>query len=301
MTTPGGQQPTSSPGSRDRIALWALILGLIAVLIAFIPFGAFVGWLPGIAAIVLAIVALVRRTSRRALAVIGLVVAVLGAPISGGVTAVAIGGAAVQAAGTPEQSADAAKVATTTETTTAPEAPAATAEATTSTADAADAKVAVPKVVGLAGNDARDRLEAAGFEVDWSQLVIIASNWKVTKQSAKKAATGSTITLTVKPKPKEASKAETLHAVFKVWGTGDPDVTYSTDSDNIEGKIGRRYVMKVSDDALYYAVTAQLQGSGDIRCSVTINGVTKKGHASGGYNICSAQLSSSPFSTGGWG
>jgi hypothetical protein len=45
-------------------------------------------------------------------------------------------------------------------------------------------------------------------------------------------------------------------------------------------------------------VNAQLQGSGDINCSVTVDGTTKKGHASGGYNICDAQLSSN--FTGGW-
>ncbi|MGW6210522.1 hypothetical protein [Streptomyces sp. NPDC055109] len=40
--------------------------------------------------------------------------------------------------------------------------------------------------------------------------------------------------------------------------------------------------------ALSYSLTAQLQGSGDIHCSVTVAGNTKKGHASGGDNICNA-------------
>ncbi|MFE2822938.1 hypothetical protein [Streptomyces sp. NPDC059271] len=47
-----------------------------------------------------------------------------------------------------------------------------------------------------------------------------------------------------------------------------------------------------------YSLTAQLQGSGDIHCSVAVAGNTKKGHASGGYNICNAQLSSGLF--GDW-
>ncbi|WP_164836360.1 hypothetical protein [Actinacidiphila soli] len=46
------------------------------------------------------------------------------------------------------------------------------------------------------------------------------------------------------------------------------------------------------------AITAQLQGGGDIHCSVTIDGQTKSGHASGGYNICSAQLNGDFM--GGW-
>jgi hypothetical protein len=45
-------------------------------------------------------------------------------------------------------------------------------------------------------------------------------------------------------------------------------------------------------------VTAQLQGSGDINCSVSVEGHSKKGHASGGYNLCTAQLSSGLL--GGW-
>lgn len=56
--------------------------------------------------------------------------------------------------------------------------------------------------------------------------------------------------------------------------------------------------LTLKDDAMYYNVTAQLQGGGDVHCSVTVDGKTKTGHASGGYNICNAQLSGGLF--GGW-
>ncbi|WP_319594115.1 hypothetical protein [Streptomyces sp. ID05-04B] len=56
--------------------------------------------------------------------------------------------------------------------------------------------------------------------------------------------------------------------------------------------------LTLHDDALYYQVSAQLMGGGDINCSVTVNGKTKKGHASGGYNICTAQLNGGLL--GGW-
>ncbi|MET7524704.1 hypothetical protein [Streptomyces sp900116325] len=49
---------------------------------------------------------------------------------------------------------------------------------------------------------------------------------------------------------------------------------------------------------MYFNVMAQLQWSGDIQCSVTVDGETKTGHASGDYNICNAQLSAGLF--GGW-
>ncbi|WP_019059504.1 hypothetical protein [Streptomyces prunicolor] len=95
--------------------------------------------------------------------------------------------------------------------------------------------------------------------------------------------------------------------VFKVWGTapagalGGLDIGYGSDSDTRKGTFqdGKfEATLTLHKGALYYNVHAQLQGSGDINCSVTADGKTKKGHASGGYNICTAQLSSN--FTGGW-
>lgn len=92
-----------------------------------------------------------------------------------------------------------------------------------------------------------------------------------------------------------------------MWGTapagalGGLDIGYGSDSDTRKGtfKDGSfEATLTLDKDALYYDVHAQLQGSGDINCSVTADGRTKKGHASGGYNICNAQLSSN-FTGGG--
>lgn len=86
--------------------------------------------------------------------------------------------------------------------------------------------------------------------------------------------------------------AETV--TFKVWGNAPQgvDITYGDDSSNIQGrKLPFEKTMKFDPDAMYYNTTAQLQGGGKIRCSVTIGDKTKKGRAQGGYNICSAQLS----------
>ncbi|MFF0016199.1 hypothetical protein [Streptomyces sp. NPDC005374] len=103
-------------------------------------------------------------------------------------------------------------------------------------------------------------------------------------------------------------KADKKVVVFKVWGTapagalGPIDITYGSDSDNRDGafKNGKfKATLPLDDEALYFNVTAQLQGSGDIHCSVTVDGKTKKAHAAGDYNICNAQLSSGLL--GGWG
>jgi hypothetical protein len=101
-------------------------------------------------------------------------------------------------------------------------------------------------------------------------------------------------------------KGATTHAaaktvVFKVWGNAPSgvDVTYGSDSDNLQGHgLPMTKTLAVKNGALYYDVTAQLQGGGDVHCSVTIGGKTKEGHAQGGYNICSAQLNGGLF--GGW-
>ncbi|MEU0406233.1 hypothetical protein ABZ307_00190 [Streptomyces griseorubiginosus] len=113
----------------------------------------------------------------------------------------------------------------------------------------------------------------------------------------------------VSEKGKEDSdkKADKKVVVFKVWGTapagalGPLNITYGSDSDNRDGdfKDGKfKATLPLDDDALYYNVTAQLQGSGDIHCSVTVGEKTKKGHAAGDYNICSAQVSAGLL--GGW-
>jgi hypothetical protein len=127
---------------------------------------------------------------------------------------------------------------------------------------------------------------------------------KPAKQPAAEASKSSKPT-THKPAAKPKPKPDVV--TFKVWGTapagalGPLDITYGSDSDNRKGTFSNgafTATLPLNDDAMYYDVTAQLQGSGDIQCSVTVGGKTKKGHASGSYNICDAQLSSGLF--GGW-
>lgn len=101
--------------------------------------------------------------------------------------------------------------------------------------------------------------------------------------------------------PKAHHSAGGGTVTFTVTGTAPDgvDITYGSDSSNLNGDgLPFTKTMKVTDDALYYDVTAQLNGGGHIHCSITIGGKTKSGEAKGGYNICSAQLNSGAF--GGW-
>jgi hypothetical protein len=133
-----------------------------------------------------------------------------------------------------------------------------------------------------------------------------------TAKSKAKAAPAPTVTVTktakaakaatTKAKPKKTKAAASADkVVFKVWGSAPSglDITYGSDSDNLQGRgLPMTKTLTLKDDAMYYVVTAQLSGGGDIHCSVTVDGKTKTGHAAGGYNICSAQLSGGLF--GGW-
>jgi hypothetical protein len=114
--------------------------------------------------------------------------------------------------------------------------------------------------------------------------------------------------------------------VFRVQGSGYPSIQYGTDSSNNQatgeyGPLGDgnalpwTATMSYNPGAMYYAVTAQLEGSGSITDSVTevvttwcSDGTHKtesfplaNGSASGGYAIASAQYNSLGSSTGNAG
>jgi hypothetical protein len=118
-------------------------------------------------------------------------------------------------------------------------------------------------------------------------------------------------------------KKQTDTIVFRVSGSGYPSILYGTDSSNHQppggyGPLGDGNVLpwkaSVPYDpaALYYAVSAQLQGGGSISDSVTevvqtwcSDGTHKTesfrladGSASGGYAIASAQYNSLGSDTG---
>jgi hypothetical protein len=80
----GSPDPASVPGSRrgKGLAIAALVLGVVAFLGAFIPFVDYVVVVPALVAIVLGIIALVRRSAGRALAWTGLVLGVVGLVLS---------------------------------------------------------------------------------------------------------------------------------------------------------------------------------------------------------------------------
>ena len=117
------------------------------------------------------------------------------------------------------------------------------------------------------------------------------------------------------PTPTPVTVVRTVtHVEFKVSGAGTPSITYGSDSDNISPQGGLGFdgqgealpwhgQIRYHSGALYWNVTAQLEGDGNITCKVLLkvtrywsdgthfskSKVIAHGHAAGGYNICSAQ------------
>ena len=149
--------------------------------------------------------------------------------------------------------------------------------------------------IGSASNKGTDKTDAKAAPT---------ATATVTTTATSEAEPAPTVTITETSRPKAEPKKQTADAVdsapegkavFKVWGSAPSgvDITYGSDGTNLEGSgLPMKKTMTVKDDALYYQVTAQLMGSGDIHCSITIGEETKTGQAQGGYNICSAQLNS---------
>jgi hypothetical protein len=123
------------------------------------------------------------------------------------------------------------------------------------------------------------------------------------QHQAQPAATAST------PTAAPAAATPELHVTrvhFIVTGTGNPSITYGSDSDNRDGggtlgilgdgnQLPWKASMRFRGDAQYYSMDAQLEGGGDIHCKIVVTGpgikalTVSSGHASGGSNICSVQ------------
>ncbi|WP_203655850.1 MmpS family transport accessory protein [Actinocatenispora rupis] len=121
---------------------------------------------------------------------------------------------------------------------------------------------------------------------------------------------GTTAAAPAKKKSKAASPIPTKpkakpKVTFEVSGSAPSgvDTMYGTDSDNRQGGDSSPWSTTMTRDdsgnVSYYFLTAQLQGGGDITCKILVDGkAIATGHASGGYNICQAQIVQGW--TGGW-
>jgi hypothetical protein len=93
----------------------------------------------------------------------------------------------------------------------------------------------------------------------------------------------------------KAPAAETV--TFQVEGS-PADVTYGPAGSNFSGSVPLN-VTNPLGTPIYYAITAQLQGGGQVSCRILVDGkVISQSTASGGYNIADCEISQG--FTGGW-
>ena len=140
--------------------------------------------------------------------------------------------------------------------------------------------------------------ESASAAASRSSVAAVQS--QIAKEVASQAAAAS-------PSPQAPTKVE-----FIVTGSA-PDgitITYGPSGSNFAGPsvLDGKAVMSVKFDpsASYYALNAQLQGDGSIKCKIVVTGpgdqplTVSHGAASGGYNICSAQAAPADSSGLNW-
>ena len=86
-------------------------------------------------------------------------------------------------------------------------------------------------------------------------------------------------------------------AAVEIIVTGSPaDVTYGPSGSSLSGSVPLDVAGKIPSPApAYYAVTAQLQGSGSVSCQIKVDGdVISTGRATGGYSIATCEISQGP-------
>jgi hypothetical protein len=111
-----------------------------------------------------------------------------------------------------------------------------------------------------------------------------------------------TVTSVVHPTVKataQSVKARKQTVTFKVTGSA-ANVTYGPSGSMLTGKVPMTVTEPLAV-SLYYALEAQLKGSGSVTTEILVDGkIISRGTADGGYNVASAEISMNPI-TGVWG
>lgn len=179
-----------------------------------------------------------------------------------------------------------------------------------------DSNPTLPNLVGQGLVGAQNSAKAAGFTnltshdaLSSGRVQIIDSNWKVCTQSP--APGPSPVSTTVDfgvvktdetcpgaPGAAQPQPAASGTVTYVVTGSS-ADVQYGPAGTNTQGQVPMN-VTKPLGSPIYYSITAQLQGSGQVACKLEVNGkAISSSTASGGYNIATCEISQDPLS-GNW-
>jgi hypothetical protein len=92
-----------------------------------------------------------------------------------------------------------------------------------------------------------------------------------------------------------ASQLTEQTVTYIVRGTAGADVTYGPAGSDYNGAVPMKVITRLGDPE-YYAINAQLQGYGQVRCSIEIDGIPlSTATASGGYNIADCEIGQDPI------
>jgi hypothetical protein len=82
---------------------------------------------------------------------------------------------------------------------------------------------------------------------------------------------------------------------YIVRGTPGAQVTYGPAGSDYNGTVPMRVTARLGDPE-YYAINAQLQGGGYVKCSIEVDGIPlSTASASGGYNIADCEIGQDPI------
>jgi len=103
-----------------------------------------------------------------------------------------------------------------------------------------------------------------------------------------------------KPKATTAAAPSGPTVTYVVTGS-TADVTYGPAGSDSQGSVPMHVSAAIPSAApAYYAISAQLQGSGSVSCEILVNGnVVSHATANGSYNIAQCEIVQDPL-TGGW-
>jgi hypothetical protein len=92
-----------------------------------------------------------------------------------------------------------------------------------------------------------------------------------------------------------ASELPEQTVTYIVTGTSGAQVTYGPAGSDYNGSVPMRVTDHLGNPE-YYAINAQLQGYGSVRCSIEVDGIPlSTASASGGYNIADCEIGQDPI------
>src|SRR5579884_100182 len=156
-------------------------------------------------------------------------------------------------------------------------------------------------------------LVSAHFQFDDGRVMLSGVNWSLEAppayaQQAEGILGGVLYTQDPSPSPTVAATPAPEQVTYACTGHGGVNITYGPNgSQHSASSLPFSHTDPLTQGALYYVTSAQLQGGGSVSCTTTVqiddlggfaDQTSNSASADGGYNIASAQVCSDP--TGGW-